>query len=183
VPYSPDHVAKYHHWMSDPGLQYLTASEPLTLEEEVEMQTKWTRDPDKCTFIVLDKETLERTGDEVEAMVGDTNLFFADETDLSVAEIEIMIADPKNRGQGKGREALFLMMRFALDVIHVHQLVAKIKYDNIKSQTLFQGLGFLEDSRSEVFQEITFLLNLVDNKEVVDKIITNSNHMHYSLLG
>ena len=33
----------------------MTASEPLTIEEEYEMQQSWLEDPTKCTFIVLDR--------------------------------------------------------------------------------------------------------------------------------
>lgn len=41
VPYREEHVAKYHEWMASAELQELTASEPLTLEEEYAMQKKW----------------------------------------------------------------------------------------------------------------------------------------------
>lgn len=37
---------RYHTWMSDPELQKLTASEPLTIEQEYEMQETWRNDED-----------------------------------------------------------------------------------------------------------------------------------------
>jgi hypothetical protein len=39
--------------MQSEELLSLTASEPLTLDEEYAMQRSWREDPDKCTFIVL----------------------------------------------------------------------------------------------------------------------------------
>lgn len=55
VPYRPEHVKKYHEWMQSPFLLEMTASEPLSLEEEIEMQQSWKNDDNKCTFIVLAK--------------------------------------------------------------------------------------------------------------------------------
>ena len=69
VPYRRVHVPAYHTWMQSPSLQTATASEPLTLAEEYEMQARWTIDDDKCTFIVMAVD-----GDE-EVMIGDVNLF------------------------------------------------------------------------------------------------------------
>lgn len=62
VPYRKEHVEKYHQWMQCPHLQEATASEPLTIEEEYNMQHKWAEDEDKCTFIVLDRSLPDTPG-------------------------------------------------------------------------------------------------------------------------
>lgn len=73
--------------MSDPVLLKLTASEPLTIEQEYEMQETWRNDEDsmficrypklirshtsiyfyfaECTFLILNKDVYERTKDEI----------------------------------------------------------------------------------------------------------------------
>lgn len=78
--------------MLDPELLKLTASEPLTLDQEYDMQETWRNDEDsaflyyyrqislsfsicpklndlfffaECTFLVLNKDLYERTQDEI----------------------------------------------------------------------------------------------------------------------
>ena len=66
VPYCRKHVEKYHEWMKRKELLEATCSEPLTFEEELEMQRSWREDPDKLTFIVLDRNAFEKSnGNEV----------------------------------------------------------------------------------------------------------------------
>jgi Acetyltransferase (GNAT) domain len=72
--------------MKDPSLLEATGSEPLSLEEEVEMQQSWRDDPKKCTFIVhatqlmdgVEDKNVLHVQDALPAMVGDVNLFLSE---------------------------------------------------------------------------------------------------------
>ena len=103
VPYCEKHVPEYHEWMKSPELQRLTGSEPLTYEEELQMQKSWRDSEDKCTFIILHKETFDEDQDEIRAMIGDTNIFLNEK----IGEAEIMIAKSKFRGQKLGKASFF----------------------------------------------------------------------------
>ncbi|XP_020104501.1 N-acetyltransferase 9-like protein isoform X2 [Ananas comosus] len=159
VPYMREHVPRYHAWMQDPALLVATGSEPLSLDQEYEMHLSWTRDPNKHTFIVLDKQLIHGSFVEgsphVEAMVGDINIYMNDPDDLQVAEIEIMIAEPKSRGKGLGEESVLMMMAFAVENYRIQTFRAKIGESNTASLKLFRKLGFLDASYSEVFKEVT----------------------------
>ena len=41
VPYRKEHVETYHEWMKSDFLLQMTGSEPLSFEEELEMQESW----------------------------------------------------------------------------------------------------------------------------------------------
>ncbi|KAE9457844.1 hypothetical protein C3L33_10231, partial [Rhododendron williamsianum] len=198
VPYMKEHVPKYHQWMQDPALLQATGSEPLTLDEEYQMQLSWTQDPQKQTFIVLDKELV--VGDFIhgnahtEAMVGDVNIYMNDLDDSQMAEIEIMIAEPKrknvkhrvfqsirrlvfvlkhetnvheigdSRGKGIGKESVLMMMAFAVENFSIHIFRAKIGESNEASLLMFRKLGFMEVSHSEIFKEVTLELQITNLK-------------------
>ncbi|CAL5342321.1 unnamed protein product [Camellia sinensis] len=231
VPYMKEHVPKYHQWMQDPALLQATGSEPLTLDEEYQMQLSWTQDPHKQTFIVLAKELV--VGDfihgdaHVEAMewgliswvivslasrvcfcmadgvfsgvsfhdtagvlaerspcvpavaaaeellqclllsmVGDVNIYMNDLDDSQMAEIEIMIAEPKrdSRGKGLGKESVLMMMAFAVENLAIRIFRAKIGESNESSLILFKKLGFQEVSCSEIFKEVTLELPITKPK-------------------
>ncbi|KAK9882687.1 hypothetical protein WA026_022739 [Henosepilachna vigintioctopunctata] len=157
VPYKEKHVLKYHNWMQSIELRNLTASEPLSLQEEYDMQRSWLIDEDKCTFIILDRATYETTKDEVFSMIGDVNLFFANSDDRLSAEAEIMIAEHSYRGKGRGSEAILHMFLYSIDFINVKQFIVKIQKSNKVSIEMFLKIGFTEIEESSVFNEITFV--------------------------
>ncbi|XP_049888079.1 alpha/beta-tubulin-N-acetyltransferase 9 isoform X2 [Pectinophora gossypiella] len=156
VPYRDYHVPKYHIWMKSEELQKLTASEPLTLDEEYEMQKSWREDEDK-------------------SMIGDTNIFIVDR-ELEIGEIEIMLAEETARGKKLGWEAVILMLLYGIKHIHLKMFEAKISFSNEISITMFKKLGFEEKSRSDVFQEVTL------QKKVTEEWIEwLSKHYQYEI--
>ncbi|XP_062976325.1 alpha/beta-tubulin-N-acetyltransferase 9 isoform X2 [Elgaria multicarinata webbii] len=146
VPYTSLHVPRYHEWMKSEELQRLTASEPLSLEQEYEMQCSWREDADKCTFIVLDTDKWSRkTATEQDCMVGDVNLFLTDSEDPTVGEIEIMIAEGSCRGKGFGKEATLIMMSYGMTHLGLTTFEAKIGLENEASIGMFKKIHFKEE--------------------------------------
>lgn len=129
--------------MQDPDLQAATASEPLSMTEEYDMQRSWRTDNDKLTFIVCSSRELESISQKVqgsqddrpERMIGDINLFLFEPEDdddededsgkqalpnstkpsnALVGEIELMIARKDLHRQGYGRAALLSFTAYIL---------------------------------------------------------------------
>ena len=162
VPYRRRFVAKYHAWMQSPALQEATASEPLSLEEEYEMQQTWHKDPKKCTFILLSKTALASgVNDELASMAGDVNLFLNDPDDPYNAEIEVMIAEEACRRQGLATEALKMLIGYGATALRIARFYAKIGEANAASLELFKGLGFREIAYVKAFgeYELEFLVS------------------------
>lgn len=58
------------------------------------------------------------------------------------AGVGIIIKDNSERGKGHGKEALRLLIQFAFNKLHLHQLYANIDPDNSVSIALFSTFGF-----------------------------------------
>ena len=146
VPYRASHVATYHKWMQSPALRAATASEPLTLEEEVANQRSWRDDEHKLTFLI------QVSGE----LVGDVNLFLNDAEDLTRGEVEVMVAVESARRKGIAAQAVAALMLYAARHLKVTTFVAKIAKDNAASLALFvDKLKFAKQSFSEAFNEHT----------------------------
>ncbi|XP_072602779.1 alpha/beta-tubulin-N-acetyltransferase 9 isoform X1 [Vulpes vulpes] len=166
VPYTSEHVPRYHEWMKSEELQRLTASEPLTLEQEYSMQQSWREDADKCTFIVLDAEKWQAQPSTTEesCMAGDVNLFLTNVGDPSLGEIEVMIAEPSCRGKGFGTESVLMMMSYGVTKLGLTKFEAKIGQGNEPSIRMFQKLHFEQVAVSSVFQEVTLRLTMNEHE-------------------
>ena len=161
VPYGGEFVEAYNAAMQSDELQALTGSEPLSLEEEREMQQRWSSEDGMLCLIVEDAET--------KCFVGDVNAHWTEQFEEGVEEpellleVDVMICDPQHRRQGHAGRALQLLFQLLaeLDALKGAMLVAKIKLGNEASMGLFRKLGFEQTSVSEVFQEATFVRALM----------------------
>ncbi|XP_077297749.1 microtubule-associated Nat9 [Arctopsyche grandis] len=178
VPYEEHHVPKYHAWMQSEELQSLTASEPLSIEQEYEMQRSWRIDEDKCTFIILDKSIFEETHNEINSMIGDTNLFISAD-DPAKAEVEIMVAEPSARKKGFGREATTMMMLYGIENLRLKTFEVKISLDNTISINMFKQFDFREEAVSQVFHEVTLVKIVTDDDTMNLKKSTNIEVSRY----
>ncbi|CAE6959790.1 nat9 [Symbiodinium natans] len=182
VPYEKSMVETYHEWMQDPELLELTGSEPLTLEEEHQMQQTWRESEDKLTFIVLDRSLppdpeMGEAG-VMGAMVGDVNVFFpqaglVEEEGLSLyeaGEIEVMIAVSSSRRRGLAKEALGMLQDYCIEHLGTKHFVAKIKDHNGPSVALFERLGYRFMKHVEVFQELVYQLDVVQMQQGDSKL-------------
>ena len=151
-------------------------SEPLSLEQEYEMQENWREDEDKCTFIVLHKDTYNsKQEDEIKSMIGDTNIFIRlsendDSKKTLIGEAEIMIAEQDYRGQKLGWESMHLMLLYGVKILKIPNFEVKIKMDNKPSISMFEKIGFQETSRSEVFNEVTLIADA--NQDWVEQYLS-----------
>lgn len=165
--------------MQSPELRELTASEPLSLKEEYEMQESWREDEDKLTFIILARslakdetaaDMITRSDIDLLTMIGDVNIFLKplEEEMETEAEVEVMIAEPQYRRQGLAASALSALLHYAVrHRIHLQPksvtglveprklvLVVRIGQSNVGSISLFQKLGFSVTKDANIFGEI-----------------------------
>ncbi|KAJ9061647.1 N-acetyltransferase 9 [Entomophthora muscae] len=188
IPYKPEHVEKYHSWMQSEELLEKTASERLSIEQEYEMQKSWAEDSDKLTFILFccDKST-NHAEEFIQSprssvilqgdIIGDVNIFLNDSENPSHAELEIMIAEPGFRGRGIGKEALLIMMNYAIEKIGIEKFVCKVSKDNTESLSLFKDkLGFCVASYSTAFEEYTLEASKesFENDSLLSKFLESS---------
>lgn len=99
-------------------------------------------------FLLPDNGGMDESGDDQEGCSSSRRVF----------EVEVMVADKQFRRKGLAKEAVRLLMLYAVEVLGATDFVAKIIDNNLPSIHLFRdALGFKEYKRVPVFSEIHFV--------------------------
>jgi len=192
--------------MQNEEIQIATASEPLSLEEEYEMQQNWRNDHDKLTFIICgptEKPNLghivKGTADAPNRMIGDVNLFLspADEDDEGcIGELELMVAPVDKRRKGYGRAAILTFLQYieahleeilseykqqtSEEKMSLLQLRVKIGGKNEKSIKLFESIGFINVGEGEnYFGEVELVLKGFLGKGRTERLLSTFDIRDY----
>ncbi|KFO78460.1 N-acetyltransferase 9, partial [Cuculus canorus] len=179
VPYMSAHVPRYHQWMQSEELQRLTASEPLSLEQEYEMQRSWRDDADSeeldCflrvggsgeqVLLSCDGPTAAKSPGKAPGMA-----------DLSlITEHCASLSEPGYRGRGFGKEATLMMMSYGVTKLGITKFEAKIGQENEASICMFKKLHFKEVAVNSIFQEVTLRLDVGDQER--QWLLEQTNHV------
>jgi RimJ/RimL family protein N-acetyltransferase len=197
LPTNRKRKSKHIQTKNQKELQELTASEPLSLPEEYDMQRSWRQDLDKLTFIAcLPPSSTPTTitpkqDDAPSQMLGDINLFLVDDDDdeetpsttstAILGEIELMIAVKSQHRKGHGRASLLAFLHYILSnttaildeyakgkEAYLRYLRVKISAENVKSIALFESVGFVRTSaEANYFGELELRLQVQGNEKVL----------------
>ncbi|KFQ77873.1 N-acetyltransferase 9, partial [Phoenicopterus ruber ruber] len=170
VPYTSAHVPRYHEWMQSEELQRLTASEPLSLEQEYEMQRSWRDDADS-----EDLKHFLRVGGSAADRCYVQQLLHCFTMAVQSGSASVAGPEPSYRGRGFGKEATLMMMSYGVRNLGITKFEAKIGQENEASICMFKKLHFKEVAVNGVFQEVTLRLDVSDQER--RWLLEQTNHV------
>lgn len=139
-PETEEFYEEYRSWLNSARVRAGTGEEEATLEEVRAMLKEWQDDAKNYTFCVYDVESNEP--------IGDVSLRYGwEKYDNNGPETAIMIG--KRAGQGKGLEAMKLILDYGFNVLKVKVVNLSVYVDNLPAIKMYQKLGF-ETVKEEV---------------------------------
>ena len=137
-------------WRNDPEiLRWLFSYLPLNKIKQKKWYEKYLDDPTQQTFIIEVKE--ERTP---RGTIGLTDIDYKNQR----ADLGILIGDKSWQNKGMGKEALNLLIKFALDKMNIRKIKALVFKENVLAIKLYKSCGFVEEGvlRKEVYKNGDF---------------------------
>lgn len=142
-PFRADDLEPMHAWAQDPAIRYnfrFTAVE-RTIEDSkrfLTAQMNRPEDADYQHFVLYDKT------DPQQRYLGSVGLKSINTTDNN-AELAIVISDEKYRGQGLGKEALYLMCKHGFEKLNLHKIYLTCISHNTGAIKAYEKFGFVHE--------------------------------------
>lgn len=135
-------VPVFQQWWKDPEImQYQTANSIRLMQDETTEGKfhKWFQDDDSAVgFVMVLKET--------EEPIGFINLWGIRPKNQN-AELGILIGRKDLWGQGLGKEALHLMLKYAFAELNLHRITLRVFSTNERAIRAYKSVGFVEEGR------------------------------------
>jgi RimJ/RimL family protein N-acetyltransferase len=99
---------------------------------------------------------------ENDKYIGNVNLTSINWINRS-AEFSIMIGDKSQWGKGLGKEATFLILKYAFEEVNLNRIYLTVRNDNEKAKGLYKNVGFT--------QEGTLRKSIFKNNKYIDMVV------------
>ena len=125
-------------WRSRPDVaSQLFSQRPPTRAEHEAWFSRLQESDDRIEFVIVVRET--------QSPIGTIGLSHMDR-EKREAEYGIMLGEPEWRGQGLAREASDLLLDYAFESLGLQRVRLNLFADNSSARTLYERLGFLEET-------------------------------------
>lgn len=139
LPVEREHVPRIIAWMLQEdviGTAFFGDPRPQSLEEMESWLSRSHSANDARFFIILNNETHEPIGEVALRPIDWKNRY---------AFVSIFIGERKYRSQGRGLEALRLLVAYAFEGLNLHRIEALVLADNTIANRLFKKAGFTHE--------------------------------------
>lgn len=124
-------------WLSTPDImEALAKTWPVSRASQDKWFQDLVRDKSKIVFAICLKSSDEHIGNVALREIDYIN---------RNAMFSILISDSKYRGQGFGREATFLMLKFAFHSLNLHRVYLKTSTTNETAIQMYKSVGFVQE--------------------------------------
>lgn len=136
-PFEWEDAEKYHQWVNDPEILPLVDRVlPVTAAGHRRWYESLVSDPRSVIFAI---DALSG-----KQFVGCIWLYGIDYRHRN-AELRILIGDKQYWGKGIGKEAISILVRFALKQLNLHKLYAYVLATNARALGVFEKAGFVRE--------------------------------------
>lgn len=134
-----DDLARYVVWLNDlEVIHHLKTYPPMNLEDETDWYESQRKNGSTLNLAIV-------VSDE-ERHIGSVSLMKINQREQN-AELGIMIGDKTCWGQGYGREAILLLLRYGFTTLNLHRIYLRVDANHTPAIRCYLSCSFVEEGR------------------------------------